>query len=103
MSTANLLNQLVELTGNASNAFTIALYKVDQDENILVLRHHVSLSSNFDSEAKIEFGEGPIGAVAQSKQPYLEDHFEQNPVKLCIYKKKVSTQTSHLFDLHDHA
>ena len=69
--TPNPLDQLVELTGNISNAFTIALYKVDLDEITLVLRHHVSLSANFDSRAKIKFGEGPIGKVAQSKQTFL--------------------------------
>ena len=88
MTVPNLLNQLVELTGNASNAFTIALYRVCLDDNILVLRHHVSLSSNFDSEAKISFGEDPIGTVAQSKRPYLEENFEQNSTNLCIYKKQ---------------
>ena len=88
MIVPDLLNQLVELTGNVSNAFTIALYKIDQDNNVLVLRHHISLSSNFDSKANIAFGEGAIGLVAQSGQPFLEDHFEQNPTKLCIYKKR---------------
>lgn len=88
MTSENLLNQLVELTGNASNAFTIALYKVNPDKDVLVLRHHVSLSANFDSDIKIEFGEGPIGMVAQTKQPYLEENLEQKPINLCIYKKK---------------
>ena len=88
MIVPNLLNHLVELAGNASNAFTIALYKVCLDDNALVLHHHVSLSSNFDSESEIAFGKGPIGIVAQSKQPYLEEHLEQNPVNLGIYKKK---------------
>jgi len=83
----SLLNQLVELTGNASNAFTIALYKVDPDDNVLALRHYVSLSSNFDTEAIIAFGEGPIGTVAQSKQPYLDEHFDQDSTILGIYKK----------------
>ena len=88
MTDPNILNQLVELTGNASNAFTVALYKVCLDDNTLALRHHVSLSSNFDSEAKIVFGEGPVGTVAQSKRPYLEENFEQNSTNLCIYKKQ---------------
>ena len=53
MTNQNLLNQLVELTGNTCNAFTIALYKVCPDDKALVLRHHVSLSSNFDPKLEI--------------------------------------------------
>ena len=88
MIAPDLLNQLVELTGNTSNAFTIALYKVDLDGETLALRHYISLSSNLDAEAKIKFGEGPIGTVAQSKQPFLEEHFGQNPTRLCVSKKR---------------
>ena len=40
------------------------------------------------AEEKIKFGKGIIGLVAQSKQPFLEEHFEQSPKKLCFYKKK---------------
>ena len=87
MSLSVLLNQLVELTGNISNAYTIALYKVDTDKETLVLRHHISLSLNFDIDAKVKFGEGPIGSVAKSKQPFLVEDFEKNPTKICIYKK----------------
>ena len=88
MNLSALLNQLIELTGNVSNAYTIALYKVDKDRKILVLRHHISLSLNFNTDAKIKFGEGPIGSVAQSKQPFLAEDFQNNPTQLCIYKKK---------------
>ena len=35
MTASNRLDQLVELTGNISNAFTIALYKADLDKKIL--------------------------------------------------------------------
>ena len=87
MTLSVLLNQLIELTGNVSNAYTIALYKVDEDGETLILRHHISLSLNFDTDAKVNFGEGPIGSVAQSKQPFLAEDFEKNSTKLCIYKK----------------
>ena len=90
MSLSVLLNQLVELTGNISNAYTIALYKVDADKETLVLRHHISLSLNFDINAKVKFGEGPIGNVAKSKQHFLAEDFEKNPTKICIYKKKIA-------------
>ena len=88
MSDSDRLDQLIELTGNISNAFTIALYKVNSENKALFLRHHISLSSNFNTEVKINFGEGPIGSVAQNKQPFLEEHFEKNPIKLCQYNKK---------------
>ena len=88
MTASNRLDQLIELTGNISNAFTIALYKADLDKKILVLRHHISLSSNFNAEAKINFGNNPVGTVAQSRTPFLEEHFEKNPAELCIYNKK---------------
>lgn len=88
MTVSNRLDQLVELTGNISNAFTIALYKADLDKKILVLRHHISLSSNFNAEAKINFGDSPVGTVAQSRTPFLEEHFEKKPTELCIYNKK---------------
>lgn len=88
MADSDRLDQLVELTGNISNAFTVALYKVNVDNKTLFLRHYISLSSNFNAVAKINFGEGPIGTVAQNKQPFLEEHFEKKPIKLCQYNKK---------------
>ncbi len=88
MTVPELLNQLVEITGNASNAFTIALYKYDMDDGVLDLRHHVSLSSNFDPDVKIEMGDGLIGKVAKTRQPFIDEHLEQDPIDLHIYKKK---------------
>ena len=83
-----LLNHLVELTGNVSNAFTIALYKINLSGKTLVLRHHISLSANFDPKAIIEFGKGPLGVVAESKQPFLEEGYRKNPIKIGLYKIK---------------
>jgi diguanylate cyclase (GGDEF)-like protein len=88
MTSSNRLNQLVELTGNIISAFTIALYKADPDKKTLALRHHISLSPNFNAETKIDFGEGPVGTVAQSRKPYLEEDFGKNSEELCIYNKK---------------
>lgn len=88
MTTSNRLDQLVELTGNISSAFTIALYKADPNKKTLALRHHISLSPNFNTEAKIDFGEGLVGKVAQSRTPFLEEDFGKNPAELCMYKKK---------------
>ena len=88
MANPTPLNQLVELTGSISNAFTIALYKVNLDEKNLILRHHISLSSNFCPEVKIKFGEGVIGKVALSKQFIFNENITQNKIKLHFYKKE---------------
>ena len=88
MNASDRLDQLVELTGNISNAFTIALYKINEDDKTLLLRHHISLSSNFNAKAKVNFGEGPVGTVAQNKQPFLGEYLEKKPIKLYQYKKK---------------
>jgi diguanylate cyclase (GGDEF)-like protein len=88
MTASNRLDQLVELTGNISSAFTIALYKADPIKKTLALRHYISLSSNFNPKAKIDFGEGPVGTVAQNRTPFLEEDFGKNPKELCMYNKK---------------
>ena len=88
MAASDRLGQLVELTGNISNAFTIALYKVNSYKKNLFLRHHISLSPNFNTEAKINFGEGILGTVAQNKQPYLEENLDKKAIKLSPYNKK---------------
>ena len=84
----NPLSQLVELTCNISNAFTTALYKVSLNNKTMALHHYISLSSNFNPEARIKLGEGLIGTVAKSGQPYLDENITQNPAKLCFYKKE---------------
>ena len=88
MTTLNRLEQIIELTGNICNAFTIALYKADLNKKKLTLRHHISLSSNFNAEIKINFGEDPIGIAAITKKPFIEEHFEKKSIKLCQYNKE---------------
>ena len=83
-----VLNQLVELTGNVSDAFTIALYKTNLSGKTLGLRHHISLSSDFNSELKFGFGKGPIGMVAEKKLLLVEESHEENPTTIGFYKKK---------------
>jgi len=83
-----VLNQLVELTGNASDAFTIALYKINLSGKTLGLRHHISLSADFNSELKFGFGKGPIGMVAENKLLLVEENYENNPTTIDFYKEK---------------
>ena len=83
-----VLNQLIELTGNVSDAFTIALYKINLSGKTLGLRHHISLSSDFNSELNFGFGKGPIGMVAEKKLILVEENYENNPTTIDFYKEK---------------
>jgi len=83
-----VLYQLVELTGNVSDAFTIALYKINLSGKTLGLRHHISLSADFNSELKFSFGKGPIGMVAENKLLLVEENYENNPTTIDFYKEK---------------
>ena len=83
-----VLNQLVELTGNVSDAFTIALYKINLSGKTLGLRHHISLSDDFNSKLKFGFGKGPIGMVAENKLLLVEENHENNPTTIVFYKEK---------------
>ena len=83
-----VLNQLIELTGNVSDAFTIALYKINLSGKTLGLRHHISLSADFNSELKFGFGKGPIGMVAENKLLLVEENYENNPTTIDFYKEK---------------
>ena len=83
-----LLNQLVELTGNVSDAFTIALYKINLSGKTLGLRHHISLSTNFNPEIKFGFGKGLVGMVAKNKQLLIEENYANNPITIDFYKEK---------------
>jgi len=86
--TPEVLNQLVELTGNVSDAFTIALYKINLSGKTLGLRHHISLSADFNSELKFGFGKGPIGMVAEKKLILFEENYENNPTTIDFYEEK---------------
>lgn len=87
-TTPELLNQLVEITGNVSGAFTIALYKVNLRSKTLSLRHHISLSTNFNPEIKFGFGKGLVGMVAKNKQLLIEENYANNPITIDFYKEK---------------
>jgi len=83
-----LLNQLIELTGNISNAFTIALYTINLSGKTLGLRHYISLSKNFNPEIKFGFGKGLIGITAEKKQLLVENDYKSNPITIELYKTK---------------
>jgi putative methionine-R-sulfoxide reductase with GAF domain len=83
-----LLNQLVELTSNVTNAFTVALYKINLSGKTLTMRHHISLSPNFNADIKVGFGKGLIGMVAKNKQLIIEENCQNSSKKIDFYRTK---------------
>ena len=61
MTSFDVITQLVELTSNATNAFTAALYSLDPNKKTMSVRAYMSLSTHFDAEACFSYGKGPIG------------------------------------------
>ena len=88
MSSPQSLHQLIELTSNVTDAFTTALFVSDPDKKMLSLAGYHSLSLNLDEKARIAYGDGPIGWVAENEKPYLEEFFPGNSSSLKLYKKK---------------
>lgn len=85
---SDIVTRLVELAGNATNAFTAALYSIDHEKKTMSVRAHISLSSHFDAEVVFQCGKGPIGLVAKNKEPLLLENCEDEIAKIKVYKKK---------------
>lgn len=88
MFSPQILTQLIELTSNVTNAFTTALFVADPIQKTLTLKESHTLSLNLDKKARIAYGEGPIGQVAENEAPFLEEHFKSNTSVLKMYKAK---------------
>ena len=88
MTSSNIILQhLIELVGNVSDAYTSALFTMEPDGKNLVLREHFTLSRDLDRGARIAVGKGPIGLAAQTRKSQLIENFDQNTRFLGIYKK----------------
>lgn len=88
MYSPHVLTQLVELTANVTNAFTVALFVADLDQKKLFLKESLSLSLNFQKNTELNFGQGLIGQVALTGKPLLEEYFRENSKDLGIYSQK---------------
>ena len=83
----SILQHLIELIGNVTDAHTVALFTMEPGGKTLVMREHFSLSNNLDPGAKIPVGKGPIGVTAQTRKSQLIENFDQNTRFLGFYKK----------------
>ncbi|MFQ5715801.1 MAG: GAF domain-containing protein, partial [Nitrospinales bacterium] len=88
MSSSRILTQLLELTSNTTNAFTAALFVADPRQRVLTLRENFTLSGNLNKNARISYGEGPIGRVAENEKPFLEEHFNGDSAALKMYTER---------------
>ena len=83
----SILQHLIELIGNVTDAHTVALFTMEPGGKTLAMREHFSLSNNLDPGAKIPVGKGPIGVTAQTRKSQLIENFDQNTRFLGFYKK----------------
>ena len=83
----SILQHLIELIGNVTDAHTVALFTMEPGWKTLAMREHFSLSNNLDPGAKIPVGKGPIGVTAQTRKSQLIENFDQNTRFLGFYKK----------------
>ena len=88
MFSPHVLTQLVELTANVTNAFTVAIFVTDNNQKKLFLKETLSLSQHLKKNAELNFGEGLIGKVALTGIPILEEYFQEDSSNLGIYTSK---------------
>ena len=84
----SILQHLIELIGNVTDAHTVALFTMEPGGKTLAMREHFSLSNNLDPGAKIPVGKGPIGVTAQTRKSHLIENFDQNTRFLCFCSTK---------------
>jgi len=85
MKTEKELNNLIRLTSNVFDAFTAALFLVDESRSKLVLKAYHSLSRNIIKDAVIEFGHGLVGWVAQQGDNLSVAQFRHDTKTLQFY------------------
>ncbi len=82
------LKNLVRLVGNVTDAFTVALFLVDdQDEDILRLSAFQSLSNNVIKNASIPVGRGLVGWVAKNGRATHATNYDRDTKTLWFYSK----------------
>ncbi|MGB9594998.1 MAG: sensor domain-containing diguanylate cyclase [Candidatus Poribacteria bacterium] len=86
--------KLIELVSNVMEAYTTAVFLADNKKRILRLWEYYSLGDNVDPDAKIPFGMGPIGIVAETKNDFdLTKFSERDSSLLKMYSKNESIKS----------
>ncbi|MBI5815182.1 MAG: GAF domain-containing protein [Nitrospinae bacterium] len=82
------LNRLVGLAGNVTDAFTAALFLVDDKRgDTLKLKASQSLSTNIIRDAEFPIGYGLVGWVAKNERPLNASNFKGDTTGLQFYLK----------------
>jgi len=82
------IHSLVRLAGNVTDAFTAALFLVDEEKpGRLVLSAFQSLSNNVIKAANIPIGHGLVGWVAKHERPTIAKNFRHDTTTLQFYSK----------------
>jgi diguanylate cyclase (GGDEF)-like protein len=88
------INGLVELVSNVTEAYTTAVFLADNQNRMLRLWRFYSLSDKVNAKAKIPYGTGPIGIVAESKMDFDLARFDERDSDLLgIYAKNESIKS----------
>lgn len=81
-------DKLIELVSNVMDAYTTAIFLADNKKRMLRMWKYYSLGDNVDPHARIPFGIGPIGIVAETKTDFdLTKFSERDSSLLKTYTK----------------
>jgi len=88
MDENNALQELVYLTSNVMEGFTVALFLIGHDEKEKIYLHaYDSFCKNIKEDCVLGSGEGLIGWVFREQKPVIANNFERDTSTLKIYKK----------------
>ena len=85
MTTDNDINDLIKLVGNVFDAFTSALFLVNETKSKLILKAYHSLSRSIVEGTTIKFGQGLVGWVAQNEESLNVSKFKHDTKTLQFY------------------
>lgn len=82
------LNHLIELSGNVSDSYATALYVVDLNEEVLLLRDQLSLNPGTRLCQEIALDKEPLESLTRSRKPLVIDRFDENIFHKKLFKKR---------------
>lgn len=81
------LTELIQLIGNVTEAFTVALFLYHPNQERLILKAYHTLSLQINSRLTLQPGDSVIGWVAKNKKPVNIAQFDRDTRHLKLYLK----------------